>query len=159
MDTQKIIAFDQFDKISQKMNGKKILVGGCFDVLHIGHVRFLEAAKKHGDILIVALESDEFIQKKKNKQSFHTQHERAEILAALTCIDIVVLLPFLENNTDYFAMVKKINPDYIAVTENDPQIENKRVQAKEVESEVVVVTPYIPKKTSSDLIKAINKLE
>ena len=54
----KIVHLAEFKPYSEK---KTVLVGGCFDILHIGHVRFLQAAKKQGDILIVVLESDEFI--------------------------------------------------------------------------------------------------
>lgn len=155
--TQKIVHYQDIDRIQSQIVEKIVLVGGCFDVLHIGHVRFLEAAKKRGDIVMVALESDEFIRTKKNKEPFHTQHERAEILMALDCVDIVVLLPFFTNNREYADMVKQIKPTYIAVTENDPQIENKRKQAKAAGSDVVVVTSYIPKKTSSDLLRALQK--
>lgn len=154
---QKIVDYAFVAAFLKTYSEKKVLVGGCFDVLHIGHVRFLEAAKKMGEILIVALESDEFIAEKKHRQSLHTQIERAEILSALSCTDSILLLPYFKENSAYFELVKKIAPDYIAVTENDPQIENKKMQAHKVGGRVVIVTPYIPKKTSSDLMKVIKK--
>ena len=63
---------------------KIVLVGGCFDILHLGHVVFLEKAKKEGDVLVVLLESDEKVRFLKGKgRPVHTQSERAEILSAL----------------------------------------------------------------------------
>ncbi|MBI3343244.1 adenylyltransferase/cytidyltransferase family protein, partial [Candidatus Gottesmanbacteria bacterium] len=60
---------------------KKILVGGCFDLLHYGHIRFLEEAKKLGDHLVVALESDENVRRMKGEgRPIHTQAQRKEML-------------------------------------------------------------------------------
>ena len=90
--------------LSEYVQGDKldvVLVGGCFDILHIGHIRFLKAARKQGDSLVVALESDEFIRLQKRREPFHTQAERAEILAALRSVDTVILLPLLSTDEDY----------------------------------------------------------
>lgn len=157
--TQKIVSFADLQSQSVIWTGKKVLVGGCFDVLHIGHVTYLEAARQAGDFLIVALESDEFIQTRKKRQPFHNQRERAHILAALDCVDVVILLPLFSTDTEYSDLVMQIRPDIIAITENDPQKVHKEAQSKEVGGQVVVVTSYIPNKTSSDLMKAINKLD
>ena len=88
-------------------NKKTVLVGGCFDLIHFGHLKFLEKAKEQGDFLIVALESDEFIKKYKKKLPVHRQLERAEILSNLNMIDLIILLPLFETNNDYFDLVKK----------------------------------------------------
>ena len=61
----KIEELDDFLKQFSNKNRKKVLVGGCFDILHFGHIRFLQEAKKLGDILIVALESDENVKRLK----------------------------------------------------------------------------------------------
>jgi len=143
-----VINLNQFD-ISALPSGKRVLVGGCFDIIHIGHVRFFQHAHAHGDVLIVALESDEFIRTIKMKEPFHTQEERAEILSSMKNVDIVVLLPFLKDFIAYENMVKKIQPDKIAVTKYDPQIENKVKHAKSVNAEVISVMDYIPNKSST----------
>ncbi len=155
--SQKIVQYKDINTINRQLVGEKVLVGGCFDVLHIGHVRFLESAKKQGDVLIVALESDEFIQKKKNRHPFHTQLERAEILAAIIVVDYIVLLPYLATSSEYQILVTHVMPDIIAVTENDSQRANKELQARSANAKVVTVIPYIPQKTSSDLLKAMQK--
>lgn len=62
MNNNKIIPYSSFSAIQNALQGKKvILTGGCFDIFHFGHLSLLQAAEKQGDILVVALESDEFI--------------------------------------------------------------------------------------------------
>ncbi|MDO9028315.1 MAG: adenylyltransferase/cytidyltransferase family protein, partial [Candidatus Roizmanbacteria bacterium] len=103
-------------------NKKTVLVGGCFDLIHFGHLKFLEKAKEQGNFLIVALESDEFIKKHKKKLPIHRQSERAEILANLNMVDMILLLPLFVSGKDYFDLVKLISPQVVAVTSGDPQI-------------------------------------
>ncbi len=63
---------------------------GCFDLLHVGHVRYLEAAKQEGDVLVVAINSDESVRRNKGEgRPLVPQDERAEVLAALRCVDYV----------------------------------------------------------------------
>ncbi|OGK57116.1 hypothetical protein A3J15_02505 [Candidatus Roizmanbacteria bacterium RIFCSPLOWO2_02_FULL_38_10] len=157
MSEKKILSDQDLDIFAVKK--KKVLVGGCFDVFHIGHLRFLESAKRQGDLLIVALESDEFIRTKKNRHPFHNQAERAEILSHLDCVDFVIMLSYLRGDDDYMALVKRIKPEIIAITENDKLISKKANQAKAVGGELVVVTPFIGNKSSIDLLKAIKKLD
>lgn len=121
--------------------GKIVLTGGCFDILHIGHVRFLSEAKRMGDYLVVLLESDKKVKKLKGKnRPVFVQKERAEMLSALENVDLIVLLPTIEKDSDYLNLVSKIKPDIIAVTENDPLIEKKRRQAKRIRGELKVVS-------------------
>jgi FAD synthetase len=130
----KIIDLKELEKfLPGERKGTIVLTGGCFDIVHIGHVRFLSEAKGMGDSLVVLLESDEKVKELKGKsRPVFIQKERAEMLAALGCVDFVVLLPTMENDNDYLNLVMKIKPDMIAVTEDDPQIENKQWQAKKV---------------------------
>ena len=96
---------------------KVVLVGGCFDILHYGHISFLEKAKSLGDCLIVALESDENVKKLKGPgRPIHTQKQRAGMLKELKCVDEVILLPPIP---DYERLVQKIEPDIIAITQGD----------------------------------------
>ena len=70
----------------------KVFTNGCFDILHIGHVRCLEYAKKQGDYLIVGLNSDTSVKKLKGKdRPFNTQSLRKEMLEALRCVDEVII--------------------------------------------------------------------
>ena len=123
-----------------KSEGKIVLTGGCFDILHIGHVKFLSGAKGAGDYLIILLESDQKVKKLKGRnRPVFNQRERAEMLSALASVDLIVLLPMMEDDGDYLNLVTKIKPDIIAVTENDPQIEDRRRQAKGVGSELKII--------------------
>lgn len=134
----------------------KILVGGCFDLIHYGHIVFLTEAKKLGDYLIVALESDENVRKYKGKnRPIHQQTERAKMLRSLKMIDEVLELPKMNTDKDYFDLVKKIKPNIIAVTENDSQIENKKRQAISVGGKLVLVTPLIEPHSTTNLIEKL----
>lgn len=145
---EKIITVKEIDLI--KRNGRKlVLVGGFFDIFHIGHLEFLKAAKKKGDLLIVALESDENAKRLKGAtRPIHSQKERARILSTLSIVDYVLLLSEIKTDQDYFALVKNIKPDIIAVTENDPIIEKKRQQAIVVGGKLVVISKINTPSTS-----------
>ena len=76
---------------AERAAGKTIvLANGCFDLLHVGHVRYLEAARKEGDVLVVAINTDESVRRNKGEgRPLVPQDERAEVLAALRCVDYV----------------------------------------------------------------------
>lgn len=141
--------------LRKERKGRIVLAGGCFDILHIGHVRFLSEAKKMGDSLVVLLENDEKAKKLKGKnRPIFTQEIRAEMLSALICVDWVVTLPMMENDSEYMNLVMKIKPDIIAVTENDPRIEKKKRQAETVRGELRVI-PLVKTLSTSALAKII----
>ncbi len=150
----KIITLDKINYISRK-HKKVVLVGGCFDIFHIGHLRFLEKAKKKGDILVVALESDAAVKRLKgHHKPIHKQKERSQILATINWVDYVLLLPDLRSDQDYFDLVMKIKPEIIAVTENDPIIEKKRQQARLGGGKLVVI-PKINTPSTTRLAKLL----
>lgn len=93
----------------ERKKGKIIvLANGGFDLVHAGHVRYLEAAKKKGDILIVALNSDSSIRKLKGKgRPILPQRERADILSAFACVDFITI--FNEPNVENILMALKPN--------------------------------------------------
>ncbi len=76
-----------------RKEGKKIaFTNGCFDILHVGHVRYLKEAKKKADVLVLALNSDSSVRAiKGEKRPLVSEKERAEVLAALECIDFVTI--------------------------------------------------------------------
>lgn len=137
-------------------NKKVVLVGGCFDLIHFGHLKFLEAAKEQGDFLVIALESDEFIKKNKRKLPVHQQSERAEILSNLNMVDLIIPLPFLKTNNNYFELVKKISPGIIAVTEGDRQLENKKKQAELTGAEVKEVVTNLKNFSTRNISKTFD---
>src|SRR6202790_3290007 len=84
------------------------LANGCFDLLHVGHVRYLHAAKQLGGRLIVAINSDDSVRALKGEgRPLMPAEERAEILAALADVDVVVIFP----ESDVRAIIREIRPD------------------------------------------------
>lgn len=134
---------------------KKVLVGGCFDLIHFGHIEFLTAAKSYGDVLIVALESDESVRKMKgDTRPIHTQRQRKAMLTSLSVVDDVIELPPLKTDAEYEALVKAIHPDVLAITEGDPVETKKRHHAELVHADVVVI-PKIHTPSTSQLAKLL----
>ena len=74
--------------------GRLVVTNGCFDLLHVGHVRYLQAARRLGDFLAVGINSDASVRALKGpERPLVPEHERAEVLAALACVDAVVIFP------------------------------------------------------------------
>lgn len=93
-----------------KKEGKKIIfTNGCFDILHMGHVRYLREAKKLGDVLIVAINSDTSVRKIKPMRPVNPQNERAEVVSSLEMVDFVV---FFDEETPY-ELIKYLKPDVL----------------------------------------------
>ena len=155
----KIIKADEVTSLVSglKNSGKKIvLAGGCFDILHLGHVAFLENAKKTGDVLILLLESDEAIKKLKgDKRPVNSQDSRAKILSAIEFVDFVIILKKPLKTHDYNILVKDISPDVIAVTEGDPNFENKKTQARESGGVVKVVLEKLHEHSTTKLVEFV----
>ncbi|EKD67305.1 MAG: glycerol-3-phosphate cytidyltransferase TagD [uncultured bacterium] len=132
-----------------------ILVGGCFDLIHIGHIYFLEKAKRLGDKLVVLLESDETIKRiKGDHRPIHTQEQRKKMLLAIRFVDEVISIPPLKTDEEYFNLIQKFHPDIIAVTEGDPILEKKQKQAELIGATAVII-PRIPNISTTSLAKAL----
>ena len=96
---------------SLRRNGRSVVfTNGVFDLLHPGHVRYLQAARREGDALIVGMNSDRSVRANKGaSRPITPEEERAEILAALACVDAVVV--FDEDTPD--AIVRRLEPDIL----------------------------------------------
>ena len=94
-----------------KRKGKKIVfTNGCFDVLHLGHLKILSEARKKGDVLIVGLNSDSSIRKiKSSNRPILTQKTRAKLLANMIGVDYVVIF----NEATPYNLIKRIKPDIL----------------------------------------------
>ncbi|HET8826018.1 MAG TPA: adenylyltransferase/cytidyltransferase family protein [Terriglobales bacterium] len=107
----KILTREQLKRRVEKWrrSGEKVtLANGCFDVLHVGHVRYLHAAKELGGKLIVAVNSDDSVRALKGDGRPHMgEDERAEILAALADVDVVLIF----SEPDVRALIRDIHPD------------------------------------------------
>ncbi|MEK7061422.1 MAG: adenylyltransferase/cytidyltransferase family protein [Patescibacteria group bacterium] len=142
----------QKSKLSQRnLKTKVVLVGGCFDILHYGHIYFLKKAKRLGDFLVVALESDENTKRLKGpKRPIHTQKRRAEMLKSLRFVDRVISLP---PNPDYELLTKAVKPDIIACDQEDNLLRNKKVY--ENLGAKIVVIPKIKTPSTTQIAKLL----
>jgi len=138
------------------MESKKIvLVGGCFDLLHYGHISFLKQAKALGDYLIVALEADQNVRfAKGDNRPIHSQQQRKEMLTSLSFVDEVIPLPPMNQDFQYFNLVEKIHPQIIAITEGDPVVDKKLKQAEQVGAKLVEI-PKVHTPSTSQLSKLL----
>ena len=109
--TKKIIARERAAAQAKDWRAKGervVLANGCFDLIHVGHIRYLHGAKALGGRLIVALNSDESVKVLKGEgRPLMPEQERAEILAALTDVDAVVIF----SEPDVRALIREIRPD------------------------------------------------
>lgn len=152
-----IIKASQVAKLSchyQHLHKKIVLVGGCFDIVHLGHLIFLEKAKKAGDVLFVLLESDDTIRRLKGiDRPINPQINRAKFLTHLKSVDFVILLQDMKKDQDYKELIKQIKPTIIAITKNDSKIKLKKDEADTVSAKLLIVTNNIPKQSTSLIIK------
>ena len=109
--TFKVVTREQLADLARQWRAagdRIILTNGCFDLLHVGHVRYLEAAKALGRRLVVGVNADATVRQLKGEGRPRTpEAERAEILAALACVDAVVVFP----EPDVRALIRDLRPD------------------------------------------------
>jgi len=135
---------------------KKVLVGGCFDLLHFGHIQFLTEAKKLGDHLVVALESDENVRRMKGAtRPIHTQAQRQAMLESLSVVDEVIPLLPLKTDAEYATLVTDVHPAVIAITQGDTMETKKRAHAARINAEIVIV-PKVHTPSTSQLAKLLD---
>lgn len=101
--------------MNKKLNKKIVMVSGGFDPIHIGHIRYIKEAKKLGDFLVVVLNNDNWLRKKKGKE-FMCEIERKEILEAITGVDKVIISGHAKNTKDKSVCeeIKKLRPHIFA---------------------------------------------
>lgn len=108
----KILDWENLNNAVEKIKnngGKIVFTNGCFDIIHIGHVRYLKEAKTLGDVLIVGLNSDRSVSAIKPGRPVNPQDQRAEVLASLEMVDYVILF---DEETPY-ELIKLIQPDVL----------------------------------------------
>ncbi len=154
----KILTLNQLPELIKQLKADRkdiVLLGGVFDLLHIGHVRFLTASKKLADISIVLLESDEKVKKRKGVQRpIHPQLERAEVLSTLVVVDYIVLLPPLTTDEEYREIVNRIKPEIITVTEGDLYLVQKSAHAQAIGAQLQVI-PKIKTPSTTQLARLL----
>lgn len=152
----KILTHKDAILLAQKIrtDGKKIvLAGGCFDILHKGHLTYLENAKREGNILIIALECDENVRRLKGlARPVHDQFKRANALAGLDFVDYIFILPPLESDLEYAQVTRSLTPNIIAVTQGDPKQNQKEIQARSINGIVKIVTERLTEFSTTKLL-------
>ncbi len=155
----KIVELEQVSHHCEKLRaaGKKLVAtNGCFDLLHVGHVRYLQAARALGDFLAVGLNGDRSVRELKGSgRPVTTQSDRAELLAALQCVDLVTVFP-QPRATQFIAAVTPAiyvkGGDYSSETLN----EEERALLKEIGAEVRLI-PFEKGYSTSRLIEQMCK--
>lgn len=154
--TTKLISTAEASQLHNRYGSKKIVfTNGCFDILHIGHIRYLQEASKLGDLLIIGLNSDASIRRLKgSERPINPQLDRAEVLSALSCIDYVVIF---DEDTPY-ELIRTIQPD-VLIKGGDYKPEN--VVGRDIVEEhggELVILPYVEGKSTTNILRAIKKL-
>jgi D-beta-D-heptose 7-phosphate kinase/D-beta-D-heptose 1-phosphate adenosyltransferase len=136
-----------------RREGRKIaFTNGCFDILHVGHVRYLREAAKTGDVLILALNSDASVRAiKGDRRPLVPEAERADVAAALECIDYVIIF----NELTPLELIEDLQPDVI-VKGGDWAEENVvgRDAVKKWGGAVVIV-PQVPGVSTTNIVEKI----
>jgi len=152
---RKFVRLDELKNIisTLKKEGKRIVfTNGCFDLLHVGHIKYLQKAKSYGDILIVAINSDTSVKAIKGKRRpLLPQKDRVEILSALSCVDYVVI--FEEH--DPVRIISELIPD-VLIKGGDYQL--NEIKGKEIVTSAggkVLTIPEIKGKSTTNLIQTI----
>ena len=153
--TSHIKTFDEIKTLASKLHsqGKKIVfTNGCFDILHVGHVKYLEVAKSYGDVLILGLNADSSVKKLKGPtRPINTQDDRAYILASLESVDYVVIF---EEETPY-ELIKLIKPNVLV---KGGDYEGKEVVGQDIADELKLVQ-FVDGKSTTNTIKRIQENE
>lgn len=149
----KVVTLEELVKIlSKKGNKKVVFTNGCFDIFHVGHVRYLRETSKLGDILVVGINSDSSVKRLKGeKRPIVTQDERAELISSLDFVSYVVIF---DEDTPY-NIISKIKPDIITKG-GDYNPDN--VVGKDIAESYggkVVICPLIEGKSTTNIIKKI----
>ena len=154
---QKIKERKELTKIIKilKAKGKRIVfTNGCFDLLHIGHVRYLEKAKIFGDILVVGINSDSSVRKLKGpKRPLLPVRERAEILSGLGCVDYVTIFDEL----DPLKLITSLQPNVLVKGGDWTKEQIVGGEVVEESGGEVVIIPFVRGASTSDLIETILK--
>jgi rfaE bifunctional protein nucleotidyltransferase chain/domain len=150
---KKILNWNELKKTVDRLRAgdkKIVFTNGCFDIIHIGHVRYLKKAKGLGDVLVVGLNSDRSVSIIKPKRPVNPQNHRAEVLSSLEMVDYVTLF---DEETPY-ELIRLIQPD-VLVKGGDWRKEDI------VGSDIVKEThslPYIKSISTSEIIDKIKGL-
>jgi len=161
MTSDKIVRLEELAQRANNLRvaGKKIVAtNGCFDLLHVGHVRYLKAARALGDALIVGINGDQSVRELKGTgRPINGENDRAEIVAALECVDLVTIFPemrairFLElASPDVYVKGGDYNQDTLNAEERQAL---QKIGAK------IDIVPFEHGYSTSDLLARLSKMK
>jgi rfaE bifunctional protein nucleotidyltransferase chain/domain len=155
---EKIISRDKLAGWRAAAAGKKLVVtNGCFDLLHLGHVSYLEAARNLGDALLVGINGDQAVHQLKGEgRPVNSEFDRAAVLAALASVDVVFIFP--EKTANQFLAAAR--PD-IYVKGGDYTLETINQEERrivETSGGRIVILPFVPGKSTTALLEKISRL-
>src|SRR5256886_8855545 len=157
---EKIISWEQLPAWRRKMReqGKKLVVtNGCFDLLHLGHVTYLETARNQGDALLVGVNGDQGVRELKGPdRPVNEENDRATVLAALASVDGICIFP--EKTATRF--LGAAQPD-IYVKGGDYTLETLNQEERRTVEQAggnIVIIPFGPGKSTTTWLKRISKL-
>ena len=134
-----------------KGEGKKIVfTNGCFDLIHVGHVRYLKQAKELGDILVIGLNADDSVSRIKPGRPVTQENQRAEVLSALSMVDYIVLF---REDTPY-ALIKDIIPDVLV---KGADWKKEDIVGNDIVKDVRTI-PFVEGISTSEIIRKIKGL-
>ena len=150
---KKILDWNELKKVVDmvKASGKKIVfTNGCFDIIHIGHVRYLKEAKALGDMLVIGLNSDRSVSLIKPDRPINPQDYRAEVLSSLDMVDYVTLF---DEETPY-ELIKFLQPDRLV---KGGDWKKEEIVGSDIAQETYSL-PYIEGVSTSEIIERIKRL-
>ena len=156
----KILSLEELSRRAEEIrraNGRLVLTNGCFDLLHVGHVRYLEQARELGDFLAVAVNGDDSVRALKGEgRPINSAADRAEVLAALACVDFVTVFPTVRATE----VISRVRPgiyakggDYSVESLNSEELAALKDAGARIE-----ILPLIPAKSTSQLLKRVHEL-
>lgn len=159
MTTGKILSLEDLAERSKALRkaGKKVVAtNGCFDLLHVGHVRYLKAARARGDILAVGLNGDASVRQLKGPgRPINSEKDRAEVLAALESVDLIAIFP--EDRATRF--IQSIAPD-VYVKGGDYKAETLNSEERAVLEKLgtkIEIVPFEKGYSTSSLLEQLRK--
>lgn len=154
----KILQAGELVEWRRAQKGRVVATNGCFDVLHVGHLRYLTLAKSLGDVLIVGVNGDESVKALKGEgRPINPEGERAELLAGLSVVDYVVIFNEVRA-TNFLALVKPniyvkggdYKPEHLDKEETNTVIQN---------GGKIKILPLVEGKSTTKLIKMLTQLD
>ena len=131
-----------------------VFTNGCFDLLHIGHIRYLEKAKAFGDILVVGVNSDSSVRRLKGpKRPILPEEERAGILSGLGCVDYITIF----DEIDPLRLITSLQPNVLAKGGDWTKEQTVGKEVVERSGGEVVIIPFVKGASTSNLIETILK--